>query len=68
MVIEDKVYELKAKFNVNKMFDGYKSLPSLLEFYKLNTININTMLELLRKYYELFFLKIIMLINSLLII
>ena len=39
----------------NKIFDGCKSLPSLPEFYKLNTININTMLELLKKYYESFF-------------
>jgi len=39
----------------NKIFDGCKSLLSLPEFYKLNTININTMLELLRKYYESFF-------------
>ena len=76
MVIEDKVYELKEKFNIkdynkkelriklkniekcldfSKMLDGCKSLSSLPEFYKLNTININSMLELLRKCYESFF-------------
>ena len=76
MVIDDKVYELKGKFNTknyknkelniklkniekcydfSKMLDGCKSLSSLPEFYKLNTVSINLMLDLLRKCYESFF-------------
>ena len=76
MIIEDKVYELKEKFNIKnykkkelkitlknikecsefvKMFDGCKSLDSLPEFYKLNTIDINLMIKLLKNCYESFF-------------
>ena len=76
MVIDDKVYELKEKFNTKdykkkelkiklkniekcydfaKMLDGCKSLSSLPEFYKLNTISTINMLDLLRKCYESFF-------------
>ena len=76
MIIEDKVYELKEKFNIKnykkkelkitlknigecsefvKMFDECKSLDSLPEFYKLNTIDINLMIQLLKKCYESFF-------------
>ena len=76
MIIEDKVYELKEKFNIKnykkkelkitlknikecsefvKMFEGCKSLDSLPEFYKLNTIDINLMIKLLKNCYESFF-------------
>jgi len=37
------------------MFDGCKSLDSLPEFYKLNTIDINLMIKLLKNCYESFF-------------
>jgi len=55
-----KELEIKLK-NIERcdyfcsMFDRSISLLSIPEFYKLNTININKMLEFLRKYYELFF-------------
>ena len=76
MVIDDKVYELKEKFNTkhyknkelkiklkyiekcnvfSKMLDKCNSLSSLPKFYKLNTISIDLMLDLLRKCYESFF-------------
>jgi hypothetical protein len=50
-----KLKNIEKCLDFSKMLDGCKSLSSLPEFYKLNTININTMLELLRKCYESFF-------------
>ena len=38
-----------------KMFDGCKSLSSLPEFYKLNTVDIDIMINLLKRCYESFF-------------
>ena len=50
-----KLKNIEKCYDFSKMLDGCKSLSSLPEFYKLNTININLMLELLRKCYESFF-------------
>jgi hypothetical protein len=50
-----KLKNIEKCYDFNKMLDGCKSLSSLPEFYKLNTININVMLELLKKCYESFF-------------
>ena len=50
-----KLKNIEKCYDFSKMLDGCKSLSSLPEFYKLNTININLMLDLLRKCYESFF-------------
>ena len=50
-----KLKNIEKCYDFNKMLDGCKSLSSLPEFYKLNTISINVMLELLKKCYESFF-------------
>ena len=50
-----KLKNIEKCYDFSKMFDGCKSLPSWTEFYKLNTISINLMLDLLRKCYESFF-------------
>ena len=50
-----KLKNIEKCYDFSKMLDGCKSLSSLPEFYKLNTININLMLDLLRNCYESFF-------------
>ena len=50
-----KLKNIERCYEFTKMLDGCKSLSSIPEFYKLNTININLMLDLLTKCYESFF-------------